>query len=226
MLLAIAAPVLLWIAQNHIYLEDWSGSAWKMKILGWSNKPLEQIWCHPIFTPNGMAIFWSDLMKSFWRGELTWHRVTLSSSLPDLFYPLSSAVFAIIAAINALANKSSFSKDERFVTGMCVWACLASIIYMAIISTLFDFGHCRNPSQDHPYFTSGRLILGALIPFLVLYVNGLWIILRNIRWTAVRIAIVLLVMILVTYPEIFIRLKIIRHPYNWFHRVPGYTCFK
>jgi len=38
---------------------------------------------------------------------------------------------------------------------------------------IYDFHDCFYPSREHPYFTSGRLLLGALIPFLLLFVFGL-----------------------------------------------------
>jgi hypothetical protein len=36
-----------------------------------------------------------------------------------------------------------------------------------------DFGYCVYPSRNFPYFASGRLIAGCLVPFALLYVYGL-----------------------------------------------------
>jgi hypothetical protein len=33
----------------------------------------------------------------------------------------------------------------------------------------FDFGLCPYPSRDHPFFTSGRLLSAAAVPFFLLY---------------------------------------------------------
>jgi len=62
---------------------------------------------------------------------------------------------------------------------------LAGIAFLALLSIQFDFGSCINPSREHPYFTSGRLLSGALIPFAVVYVYG-------VSWVCARISLALL----------------------------------
>jgi hypothetical protein len=52
-------------------------------------------------------------------------------------------------------------------------------VFLASLSVQFDFGACLNPSRERPYFFQGRLMLGALIPFAMLYVYGLSRLLRN-----------------------------------------------
>jgi hypothetical protein len=51
--------------------------------------------------------------------------------------------------------------------------CLSGVAFLAWLSIQFDFGNCIYPSRTFPYFTSGRLIAGSLIPFVLLYVAGL-----------------------------------------------------
>ena len=58
-------------------------------------------------------------------------------------------------------------------------------VSLALLSIQFDFGNCINPSREHPYFTSGRLLSGALIPFAVVYVYGVSWVCRRIN-TALR----------------------------------------
>jgi hypothetical protein len=46
-----------------------------------------------------------------------------------------------------------------------------------ILSIAFDFGPCVYPSREHPFFTSGRLLNGAAVPFFILCCTALecWI---------------------------------------------------
>jgi hypothetical protein len=43
------------------------------------------------------------------------------------------------------------------------------VIFLAVLSIAFDFGSCVYPSRGHPYFTSGRLLSAAAVPFFLLY---------------------------------------------------------
>ena len=43
------------------------------------------------------------------------------------------------------------------------------VLFVAIVSIAFDFGVCPYPSREHPYFTSGRLLSAAAVPFFLLY---------------------------------------------------------
>ncbi len=63
--------------------------------------------------------------------------------------------------------------SERQALGFALASFAASVAFLAITSMAFDFGACFYPSRAHPFFTSGRLITGALIPFVILYVHGL-----------------------------------------------------
>jgi hypothetical protein len=49
---------------------------------------------------------------------------------------------------------------------------------MAAISLPYDFQECVYPSRAAPYFVSGRIIIGALLPFVVMYLSGLEYLLR------------------------------------------------
>src|SRR5205823_602331 len=53
---------------------DFTGTASKAQLLGWTTKPFSDWWPHPIFTAPGMWTFASELFASFWRGEFMWAR--------------------------------------------------------------------------------------------------------------------------------------------------------
>ena len=83
-------------------------------------------WQHPIFTPRGLWIFWSDLMASFWRGEVKWHGQMLRCRLVDGFYAISSLTLLVAALIGVdvivvfvtvseiIANRMVFASDHNW----------------------------------------------------------------------------------------------------------------
>jgi hypothetical protein len=88
---------------------------------------------------------------------------------------------------------------------------------MGLLSVGFDFGKCFYPSQARPYFTSGRLVSAALIPFLLLYVQGLdralsWI--KSERW---RFGVLAGIALFVTVSEIIVNRAAFASQYNLFH---------
>ena len=58
---------------------------------------------------------------------------------------------------------------------------LAGIVFLALLSIQFDFGESTGPTRIHPYFTAGRLLSGALIPFALMYVYGIAFLLRRAK---------------------------------------------
>src|SRR5947208_16364396 len=92
--------------------------------------------------------------------------------IADRFYAISS-VALLFAAVIGLRKNSGFSTFQRQAIGIAVLSFIVSVGFMALLSIQFDFGNCINPSWTHPYFTSGRLLSGALIPFALFYVYGI-----------------------------------------------------
>jgi hypothetical protein len=88
---------------------------------------------------------------------------------------------------------------------------------MGLLSIQFDFGDCINPSRAHPYFTSGRLLSGALIPFALAYVYGMSNLLRR-TGPAVSLIVLGLMLTFVTTSEIVINRVVFASEHNWFHR--------
>jgi hypothetical protein len=97
--------------------------------------------------------------------------------------------------------KTFASKNERI---LILLLCFAAALRVLIFSAAFpffsnidedlhfdlitqyshaDFGECINPSRAHPYFTSGRLLSGVLIPFALFYIYGITYPLRRINST-------------------------------------------
>ncbi len=163
-----ALPFAAWLAWNRARFGDWTGTAAKVARLDWTPKPLTEWLPHPLFTLEGAGHFWSETLASFWRGEFTWHLERLAHAPLDAFYWGSSLVLPLVA----LARLPE-SRDSRAAL-LFAAACFASgLAFLAALSLAFDFGRCIYPSRTMPFFVSGRLLTGALVPFLLLYVHGL-----------------------------------------------------
>jgi hypothetical protein len=211
-----AIPIGGWLLWTKFHFGDMTGSATKVMLLGWTRKPMADWWGHPIFTPRGFWVFWSDLLASFWRGEVKWEGVRLSAPLADRFCAVSSSLFLGVAFAASLRGgmQSLFQRRAIALAGIMF---LAGVIFYGLLSIQFDFGNCINPSRDHPYFTSGRLLSGALVPFAVVYVYAIVFCLRRI-FPALPLLVLGSIMILVTVSDILMNRVMFLSEYNWFHR--------
>ena len=216
LILCAAIPVGTWILWTKFHFGDLTGSTAKIGLLGWTRKPFGDWWQHPIFTPRGVWIFWSDLIASFWRGEVSWHGRPLRWRGADGFYAVSSLLLLASATVG-LRKQAGLSAFQRQAIGSAILIFLAGVAFLALLSIQFDFGNCINPSREHPYFTSGRLLSGALIPFAVVYVSGVSWVFRRINAASVLIALGLIV-VLVTTSEVLVNRVVFVSEHNWFHR--------
>ena len=212
-------PVALWMAWTRHNFGDFTGTAMKIGIpsLGWTYKPMATWWPHPIFTLHGFWTFISKLLASFWRGEFVWYLVPLASPLTDLFYVISTLVLVGMAWIALLRKSASTSREQR----QALWfalACFASAIaFMGFLSIIYDFHDCLYPSREQPYFVSGRLLLGALIPFLLLFLYGLDQALVPIRNKWLRPLLLTGLILFMLIGEITVDRPVFSSAYNWFH---------
>lgn len=208
-------PIGSWMFWTKHQFGDLTGSTAKIALLGWTQKPFADWWQHPIFTPGGFWIFWSDLLASFWRGEVKWHGQMLRSPPADGFYAISSLAL-LVAALIGLRKGTELSRSQRQAISIAALSFIVSVGFLALLSIQFDFGTCINPSQAHPYFTSGRLLSGALIPFAVVYVYGIAYLFRRIN-SAVPMAVLALIIVFVTTSEIITNYGVFASEYNFFH---------
>jgi hypothetical protein len=219
LLLAAGVPLVAWGLRNIIVLGDVTGSAAKSKLLGWSLKPLGAIFDHPLFTAGGLVTFWHETMTSFWRGEFTWGLVRIASGGWDLFYSISSFLLPAAAIIVLAVRRKSFTREERDVMWLSLATFLLSLLFLAAMSVIYDFGDCFYPSRAHPFLTSGRLALAALLPFSALYLTGLEVILPWQRTATLRWALLIAVAGWMTWSEVALSHGALHSKYNWFHLV-------
>jgi hypothetical protein len=217
LVLCAGIPMAGWLAWCKLHFGDYTGSAAKIQFLGWTHKPFAEWWQHPIFTLHGFWTFVSGLLATFWQGEFMWHRRPLAWPAVDLVYVAATVVFIGVAAAKLLRHPEPGA--QRQVESLRFgFACLAAtVVFLGFLSLVFDFHDCFYPSREHPYFTSGRLMLGALIPFMLLFVFGMDRALgrgQN-RWLRPLALAAMILFMLVS--EFAIDRAVFPDPYNWFH---------
>ncbi len=218
--LAAAAllPVAAWAGRNALVLGDPTASAWKAARLGWTPRPAGELFAHPLFTPSGLWEYLASLAPSFWRGELVWYREVLAVPWVDAFYAISTALLLTLAAVGVAREREP--RDARLGEVFALAAVGASVAVLMVLSLRYLFPETGNPSSARPWFDHGRLISGALVPFLLLYVRGLQ------RATAplgaphaARAAWLGLaaVAVLAVGSELWLTGPVLRSEYNWYH---------
>ena len=226
LLFCAAIPIGAWMVWLKLQFGDFTGSAAKIAFLDWTRKPFVDWWQHPIFKPAGLWVFWSDLIAHFWRGEVEWHGERFNWQIADPLFAISSLVF-IAAASLGLRKQFGLSAFQRQAFGVAILTVAAGIAFLGLLSIQFDFGSCVNPSRSHPYFTSGRLLSGAIIPFALSYVYGISCLcrlttfrFRQIHWihTASALAVLGAIIMFSQASEILIMRPVFASEHNWFHR--------
>lgn len=217
MLSVAAIPVILWIVGNYASAGDLSGAGGKIDALGWSYKPIDEVFDHPVFSPGGALTFLTSLTATFWRGEILWHGRPMAMGKADLFYVASTLLFVGSAVVVLLRRRRDVPADERFTRWIGLSALVASVAMLLVLSVIYDFGNCVYPSSVFPFLVSGRLISGTMVPFLVLYVSGLDHLMSLFRLRFSRLAVLLLIVALVTASEMMVNARVFHSPFNWFH---------
>ena len=214
--LASMIPIVLWLLHNYYVLGDLIGAAATMKERGWTKKSFDQFFNHPILTWKGLAFFLGELTRTYWRGEFTWKMNRMAVPAMDIFYLLSSGIF-LAAAIWAFLFKSKANKPVSFVFFGGFFVIAASILFLAYSSMRLDFGECVYPSRSEPYFTSGRLMAGTIVPFIILYIYGLRYILSKLKLASFTLLIIIVIGAGITISEIAITLPAFYSAFNWYH---------
>jgi len=216
-ILAAVLPVAYWLGRNYFLYGDIVGSLASERLRTWTRKPFGEFFNHPIFTPSGLFYFLTETTKRFWRGEFVWKLKEMSLSVMDLIYWLASAVFLAVSFLGLLLERKTMVKSYRFAISCGLLAVVLSFAFLAIMSMRYDFGQCFYPSRKMPYFISGRLIAGVILPFLFLYIDGLWRILSKLRFTNLLLVIIVCLAAAETISEVIISLPAFSSTFNWFH---------
>ena len=216
--LAVCAglPMVLWLGWCKIIFGDFTGSEAKIQFLGWTHKPFAEWWHHPIFSLHGFWIFLSGNLATLWQGEILWHRKPLAIHGVDSFYAILS-VGLVALTLAALCRRPAVTTTSQ---SRALWFAFgsfaAALAFFGWLSVIYDFHDCFYPSREHPYFTSGRLLLGALIPFLLLFVFGLDRALNRFSNQS-KFFMLAGIILFMLVSEISIDWPVIFNAYNWFH---------
>jgi hypothetical protein len=212
-----ALPIGTWLVWTKYQFGDVTGSTQKIGLLGWIRKPFADWWQHPIFTPRGLWVFWSSLIASFWRGEVSWHGHLLDWGPVDGFFAISSLIL-LGSAIVGLQGQAELSTVQRQAIGIAISIFVSGVVFLALLSIQFDFGTSPGPSKAHPYFTAGRLLSGALIPFTLVYVYGTVFVLFAAKRIISPLAILTAMAVLLATSEVVVNHVAFASEHNWFHR--------
>ena len=208
-------PPALWMLRNHAIMGDFTGSRAKVEALGWTLKPLSEIFNHPLFSATGFD-FLKDLCLRFWRGEYVWHMEPMRWRIADWFYLISSAAFIVAFMVNSIRRWKRSTLAQRFAEIQAPLLVFTSVLFMAVISLPFDFHNCPYPSREYPFFVSGRIISGALLPFVIIYVGGMDALLTRVRKWMSPAAILACLMVFITITEFQVRRVVFSRPDNFF----------
>jgi hypothetical protein len=217
-LIAFAAvPIGLWFAWNLHTFGDLMATVSKIDFLDWTRKPFSNWWPHPIFTLTGLEEFWPQSIASFWRGEFIWHGQRLESQLNDGFYWISSTLVILFITVGLVWWFAKLTRFQR----QSLWLALSSFIILllllVVLSIAFDFGRCVYPSREHPYFTSGRLLSAAVVPFVLLCSYALRCALSWIPGRWLRTILFAGIIGLIAVPQCMLFRSVFSSRYNLFH---------
>jgi hypothetical protein len=213
LLLCALLPVLAWLVWCKANYGDFTGSTVKIQKLGWTARPFGEWLQHPIFSPPGLWTFIGDNLSTFWQGEFWWLRQPLALPALNLFYQLLTLILLALALVALWKHRPKAVRPAL----MFGFACLmATFAFFALLSVKFDFQDCFYPSRAHPFFTSGRLFLGMLIPFLILLASGLDFALEKFPQKIKFIALAALLIFMLA-GEIVTDWRVFACEYNWFH---------
>jgi hypothetical protein len=217
LLLAYAiVPCALWMLRNRLVLGDWTGAETKVSHLGWQVKPLGQWLDHPLFSLAGQQAFWNRLFTSFYTGDLTWHGSPAMDFFPsEVFFLLAFAVLPVGLGGIWIRHRRHPDASSDLAGLLSALVIAGSVLVLIALSLVFDFGACYYPSREYPYLNSGRLLSGALVPVLALYVYGLAAVTNRAKWaTAIILGVSVVLMVL---PQLVLFGQVLRSQYNWFH---------
>lgn len=212
-------PILAWMWWCQCHFGDLTGSKLKMDYFGWTIKPFAEWWQHPIFTPGGVWTYLSGQLSTFWQGEFQWFYPPTAKPLAlpgsDFIYTALSLVLVLLGLPGLFPRVNPISSRRRALQ-FSVVCFLVPLGFFALMSVVYDFHSCNNPSREHPYFHAGRMLLGMLVPFLLLIVYGLDRLLHRFGTAAKFIVLTVMISTMVAV-EIATDWPVFFNAYNWFH---------
>jgi Predicted membrane protein (DUF2142) len=211
------APIVSWLVWTKKNFGDFTGTSAKIHYLTWTIKPFGQWFHHPIFMPSGLWEFFARLFSTFWQGEIWWHGWPLNLPSVSAIFVIVTICFLLFALTGIFWKTTGLSFEQCTELRFCFWLLIFQIGFFIFISVRYNFGSCIYPSQEFPYLASGRLLLGALIPFLLLFLYGIEFLLRDVKNKFVRPAVLAGFTLFMLISEIITDWSVFQSQYNWYH---------
>lgn len=206
---AASVPLAAWWVRTWIVAGDPLASGVKSASLGWAVTPAALITEHPLFRSSAViSPFWHDLMRTFWRGEFPWRGVPIGWLPLDVWFSVSSALLVALAAGHAWRTRRRGDGQVLTIAGLTFTVAVGLMLWLSI-AFRFSVWSLR-PSVEYPYFSSGRLIAGTLVPFALLYVEGVRCLVRR------PVPVIAGLMIVITTVELVLSLDVFSSSWNWF----------
>jgi Predicted membrane protein (DUF2142) len=211
-----ALPALAWICWCRTHFGDFTGSQPKVLYWGWTPKPVSEWLQHPIFTFHGAWIFVSGFLSEFWQGEIKWYKQPLCLPAVSWFYECATIILLLVTLAKIIRHPATLFQAECRALRFSFFLLASAIAFLVYISIRFDFHNCNYPSRTFPYLISGRLVLGALIPFMLLFVSGLDQILQRFKLSTKFIILAALNLAMLIAEFVTDQLAFL-DKYNWYH---------
>ena len=144
-------------------------------------------------------------------------RVEVDAPAVDAVYVISSAGLVILALAGLRPRFAGATESQRSALWFGFWSFITAGAFLGFLSIIYDFHNCANPSRAYPCFVSGRLMLGALIPFVMLYVYGLDRALGCVKNNRIGPLLLAGMLLFVLASEIATDWPAFSSQYNWFH---------
>jgi hypothetical protein len=206
----------LWMLRNYLVIGDLTAGRAKMSVLGWTVNSLAEVLHHPLFSRHGMCYFLVQLTENFWHGEYGWHGMRMRSAGADWFYVISSAFMILIFAVDFVRRRRTLAQLQEWAGSQSLLLVASSVLFLAALSVAFDYHNHGYPSRLYPYFVSGRIICGVLLPFVLIYASGLELVANRFQRWVPPVAVLACLMLFITISDIRVRGTVFSSPYNFF----------
>jgi hypothetical protein len=141
----------------------------------------------------------------------------MASLVTGIIYTVLSTIMISAALIGWRPRAGATTDLSRPALQFAFWSIVSAIGFLAFLSIIYDFHDCFYPSREHPYFTSGRLMLGALIPFSLLFVYGLDRLMSGLKVPSLRSVVLVGMILFMVGTEIMNDWPVFGSEYNWYH---------
>jgi len=209
-------PVAAWMVWCKKNFGDLTGSSVKIQFLNWGDKPFAEWFHHPIFSLHGFWYFLSRNLSTFWQGEFLWQGQPLAIADLDRFYVGFTLFVLLVTVVVVYLRGATLAAPQRTAIWFGLMCFAAMLAFFALLSVKYDFRDCFYPSTALPYFVSGRLMLGLLVPFFLMVALALDRLLGKSP-PALKFTVLGLLLAFMLVSEITVDWKIFPNPYNWYH---------